>query len=54
MFAWGTEDHHLWSRFTVSDSLLGAIACIPRDTLDPQFVLSPVEGWPNGVSPSNP
>jgi hypothetical protein len=33
--------------FLVCRSLLGATTRIPRDSLDPQFGLSPAIGWPN-------
>jgi hypothetical protein len=34
-------------------SVLGATACFPRDPLDPQLSLSPIDGWPNRASESD-
>jgi hypothetical protein len=50
MLAHSSEDDNLQSRFIVCRSLLGATACIPQDSLDPQFGQPPTDGWPNGVS----
>jgi hypothetical protein len=50
MFTWGFEHDNLRSRFTVCRSLLGATPRVPRNSLDPQFGLPPIDGWPNGAS----
>jgi hypothetical protein len=50
MLAQSFEDDNLRSRFVIGRSLLGATACIPQDSLDPQFGLPPTDGWPNGAS----
>jgi hypothetical protein len=42
-----SEDNNLQLRFVVCRSLLGAIARVPQDSLDPQFGLTPIDGWPN-------
>jgi hypothetical protein len=42
-----TKYDNLRPRFTVCYSLLGATACVPRNPFDPQFSLSPIDGWPN-------
>jgi hypothetical protein len=47
MLTQSSEDDNLRPRFIVCHSLLGATAHVPRDSLDPQFDLSPIEGWPN-------
>jgi hypothetical protein len=42
-----SKDDNLRPRFVACRSLLGATACVPRDSLDPQFGLSATDGWPN-------
>jgi hypothetical protein len=44
----------LQPRFVVCRSLLRATVRISRDSLDPQFGLSPADGWPNRMSQPNP
>jgi hypothetical protein len=53
MYAWSSEDNHLWSRVVVCCSLLGAVAHVPQDSLDPQFGLLPTDGWSNRASEPN-
>jgi hypothetical protein len=47
MLAQSFENNNLQPGFIVCQSLLGATACVTRDSLDPQFGLSPADGWPN-------
>jgi hypothetical protein len=47
MLAWSSEDDNLRPRFIVCRSLLGATARVPQNSSDPQFSLSPTDGWPN-------
>jgi hypothetical protein len=45
---------HLWLRFAICRSLLGATTRIPQDSLDPQFSLSSIDAWQNWASQPNP
>jgi hypothetical protein len=47
MFTRSSEDDNLRLRFVVCHSLLGATTRVPQNSLDPQFGLSPTDGWPN-------
>jgi hypothetical protein len=47
MLAQSSKTNNLQPGFTVCRSLLGATAHVPQDSLDPQFGLSPADGWPN-------
>jgi hypothetical protein len=53
MLTQSSKDDNFWSRFTVCRSLLGATTRVPRDSLDPQFGLSPSDGWLNWASQPN-
>jgi hypothetical protein len=47
MLGQSSKGDNLRLRFVVCHSLLRGIAHIPRNSLDPQFGLSPTDGWPN-------
>jgi hypothetical protein len=47
MLARSSEDNNFRPRFIVFRSLLGATAHVPRNSPDPQFGLSPADGWQN-------
>jgi hypothetical protein len=47
MLARSSKDDNLRSGFTVCRSLLGATACVPRNSLDPQCGLPPTDEWSN-------
>jgi hypothetical protein len=45
--AWSFKDDRLRSRVTVCCSLLGTTACLPWNSLGPQFSLPPTDRWSN-------
>jgi hypothetical protein len=53
MLAQSFEDDIFLSRVTVHRSLLEATMHVPRDSFDPQFGLSSIEGRPNYVTEPN-
>jgi hypothetical protein len=50
MLTRSSKDDNLQPRFAICRSLLGATTHVPHDSLDPQFSLSPADGWPNLAS----
>jgi hypothetical protein len=47
MLARSFENNNLRPGFTDCRSLLGVTTYVPQNSLDPQFNLPPIDGWPN-------